>query len=140
MGLVKSAMVAGLLLTVAACGNKNWDDEPGPVLINAGEPFSHTYLSYSKDGCAAGMPAEIKIIEQPQHGRLEIGRYKHVMDVGGNKDHRCYGREYMAGGFVYRPDPKYKGPDRFVVEVGSQKWVGEPRRQWRRRPYDVIVK
>jgi hypothetical protein len=128
-------LAAALALAVSGCVTR--ESESGPQVIRPGGSFTWFYYSSPKRFCQVGIPAEYKIITPPQHGRLEIVTERGRDD---NEGRACSGKDIKTTGIAYRAPANYAGPDRFVVEVGRQRYTNASIRAWRRYEYQIIVK
>jgi hypothetical protein len=133
-GWVRGIVLAAALATSGCVTTMPQD---GPATVAAGEGFSWYFYSTDKRWCDTGMPSLIKIITPPRHGRAEVIMEHVTVD---DEDKKCNGRTFKANKIVYEAPRGYKGPDDFVIEVGSQRYVGSSIRAWKRYEYKVIVK
>lgn len=102
-------MTAGLLLAVPAAAS-----QVGPMNVKSGVPtVVLSYASYDPESCySTGLP-QLKIIQQPAHGRLELGRHQRA--AGENVV--CPAKTFIAATATYRSAPGFHGRDEMVVEA-----------------------
>ncbi len=104
-----TALVGFLLLAPAAAAS-----QVGPANVKSGVPVVVlSYAAYDPDTCYYNALPRLKIVQQPAHGTLALG--KQARDSG--KDTLCPGKTFHASTATYRSSSGFHGRDEMVVEA-----------------------